>query len=167
MWPSPSFSSSAHARGGVPFLDEDVSKWQRATIRHAEAKRWIDDAVAYQEGRQQTAALPAFFPVAAKGKLVFRTHSGIAAADLKSGKTLWEHESDWSVDRMAADGLVGVSLIHMSGIAQVPAGAALVQNVRIGNTNGRMIHHDDLRWIRRQSDLRGITPPARTAGRRR
>jgi outer membrane protein assembly factor BamB len=88
---------------GAPFLDEDLHKWHQATVRQAEARRWLDEAIAYQETRQQTAALPAFRPVAAQGRLIFRTHYGVVALDLKTGKPAWEYGSDWSLDRMAAD----------------------------------------------------------------
>lgn len=93
-------SRSAHGNGDTPFLDEELNRWEQPTIRENQTKTWVDQAVSYQESRQQSAILPAFFPVAGGGKLVFRSYFGVHAVDLKTGKLQWEQESYSSIDSM-------------------------------------------------------------------
>lgn len=96
-------SRTGQGIGGTPFLDEDVNKWVQPTIRSDQTKQWVDQAIAYQESRQQTATIPAFSPVAAGGKLIFRSYFGVHAVDLKTGKLVWEQDSNWGIDRMLMD----------------------------------------------------------------
>lgn len=91
-------SRSAQAVGSTPFLER---KWFQPTIRTTDTRRYVvDQAVRLRESRGD-AILPAFFPIAAKGKLIYRSYWGIHAVDLKKdGKLVWETPSAWSLDRM-------------------------------------------------------------------
>src|SRR5262249_19881817 len=71
--------------------------WRQPTIREKLTQRWVDMAINTHESRQQ-AVLPAFFPIAAAGKLIYRSYYGIHAVDLKTGKLVWESPSVWSLD---------------------------------------------------------------------
>jgi outer membrane protein assembly factor BamB/tetratricopeptide (TPR) repeat protein len=82
-------SRSATGRGGDPFLE---SKWQVSMLPdklNAEARTWIEDAQQRQQFRPEP-MLPAFFPVAACGKLIYRSYAGIHALDIKTGELLWD-----------------------------------------------------------------------------
>src|SRR5438105_14241101 len=56
---------------------------------NAGAREWIDKAKHQQQSRPEL-MLPAFFPVAACGKLIYRSYSGIHAVDVKTGELLWD-----------------------------------------------------------------------------
>jgi len=82
-------SRSARGRGGDPFLE---SKWQMSMLAdklNSEAKVWVGKAQDHQRFRSEL-MLPAFFPVAACGKLIYRSYSGIHAVDIKTGELLWD-----------------------------------------------------------------------------
>jgi outer membrane protein assembly factor BamB/tetratricopeptide (TPR) repeat protein len=76
---------SVQGQGGAPYLEP---RWQIGTLEHPDVRRWIDLAVRCQEESLQP-ALPAFFPIVAGGKVVFRGHDGIHAVDLKTGQPAW------------------------------------------------------------------------------
>src|SRR5438105_301834 len=56
---------------------------------NAGAREWIDKAKHQQHSRPEV-LLPAFFPVAACGKLIYRSYAGIHAVDIKTGELLWD-----------------------------------------------------------------------------
>jgi RNA polymerase sigma factor (sigma-70 family) len=95
--------------GKIPFLDEDTNKWTQAMIHQEQTKVWIDQAVKAQESRKLP-VLPAFRPVTVRrrdpttGKtfptVVYRSYFGVHAADLKTGKLVWEQDLDYSVDKL-------------------------------------------------------------------
>lgn len=92
---------SAAGEGSIPFLDDDLDRWSHATVHEVQAKQWLSQAIEEQERRRQGPILPAFFPLIAQGKLVFRTHGGIRAVDLKNGKQAWNVSSDLSLDHLS------------------------------------------------------------------
>jgi outer membrane protein assembly factor BamB len=82
-------SRSARGRGGDPFLE---SKWQMSMLAEKlspQAKEWVSKAREQQQVRPEL-MLPAFFPVAACGKLIYRSYAGIHAVDIKTGELLWD-----------------------------------------------------------------------------
>jgi outer membrane protein assembly factor BamB len=82
-------SRSAKGRGSAPFLE---SKWQKSLLAEpltADAKRWVEDARKRPPYRPAP-LLPAFYPIAAAGKLIFRDYSKIQAVDIKTGEVQWE-----------------------------------------------------------------------------
>src|SRR5205807_1954888 len=63
-------SRSAKSRGGAPFLE---NKWQRTILPEGSrsfAKDWLDDALKLSRAE----AMPAFFPIAAGGKVIYRSY---------------------------------------------------------------------------------------------
>ncbi|HLJ93661.1 MAG TPA: PQQ-binding-like beta-propeller repeat protein [Gemmataceae bacterium] len=82
-------SRSARGRGSDPFLE---SKWQMSMLAdklNSRAKEWVEKARQHQQFRPEP-MLPAFFPVAAGGKLIYRSYAGIHAVDIKTGELLWD-----------------------------------------------------------------------------
>jgi outer membrane protein assembly factor BamB len=85
---------SVQGLGGTPYLEPRWRVWTLGDPREQpppekEAVRgWINLAVRCQEDSLQP-ALPAFFPVVAGGKVVFRSYAGIEAVDLKTGIPAW------------------------------------------------------------------------------
>jgi outer membrane protein assembly factor BamB len=80
---------SAKGRGGDPFLE---NKWRTSLLGeklNPTAQEWIEKAQHQQQFRPEV-MLPAFFPVAACGKLIYRSYSGIHAVDIKTGELLWD-----------------------------------------------------------------------------
>ncbi len=97
----------------LPFM---VHRWRQPLTIESQVMSWLYDgpasAVRRMEDRGQ-AVLPAAVPLAVTLKrpkdgqliaaVVFRTHRGVAAADLKGGRLLWRAESAWSLEKMQAD----------------------------------------------------------------
>jgi outer membrane protein assembly factor BamB/tetratricopeptide (TPR) repeat protein len=99
-------SRSAQARNSGPaFLERD---WYMPTARSQETRDWIKDAEKRLVDRG-VPLVPAAQPITATvlnkdnqklSLVVFRSHYGIHAADLKTGKLKWETPSTYSLDRM-------------------------------------------------------------------
>jgi outer membrane protein assembly factor BamB len=100
---------SAQSNGGKPFLEKDWSKSPFTGLSdftredNPPSKVQIQDAVKAQEGRGHP-ILPAFFPIAADNKLVYRSYWGIHAVDIKTGKLIWETESKGSLEKLLKNG---------------------------------------------------------------
>jgi outer membrane protein assembly factor BamB len=95
-------SRSARGRGSDPFLE---SRWHKSTIEdnlQSETQHWIEDSL-HHRSRPET-LMPAFFPVATGGKLIYRGYSHITAVDIKSGEILWKSiPMKASLDDLARD----------------------------------------------------------------
>jgi outer membrane protein assembly factor BamB len=94
-------SRSAHGKGGTPFLDE-VS-WTQPMSENDETIHLVAQAADHEVKRARNAVLPGFFPIAAGGKLIFRSYSGVQAADLRTGKLAWEQPANWSLEKLISD----------------------------------------------------------------
>ncbi|OAI48364.1 hypothetical protein AYO44_07255 [Planctomycetaceae bacterium SCGC AG-212-F19] len=94
------------AAGGAPFLEStwtlstlpetktDVKNWTQDNLTHAQ--RWLD-----QRGLP---VLPAFFPIAVKDKLVYRSYDGVYAVSLKrEGKLDWFSQTEGGLHALLAD----------------------------------------------------------------
>jgi tetratricopeptide (TPR) repeat protein len=98
---------SAQGSGGVPLLE---ARWTQPTVRTPELQETLKQAFAAAEERRQP-VLPAFFPITVRTErggrtrelVCFRSHWGVHAADVKTGKLVWETVSSWSADRMLKD----------------------------------------------------------------
>jgi outer membrane protein assembly factor BamB/tetratricopeptide (TPR) repeat protein len=99
---APPQPDTAQGLGSAPFLE---TAWVQPTIREDPTRKWVvSQGVKALEDRGLP-VLPAFYPLGAGGKVVFRSHWGIHAVDVKTGKLLWESDSRWSIDRMVRDSL--------------------------------------------------------------
>jgi outer membrane protein assembly factor BamB len=87
---------SNHGAGDKPFLEKT---WGFGTIKEEQTRILVEAAVKRSESRGQP-VLPAFFPVAADGKVVYRDYWGLQAHDLKTGQAVWESDSRYSLDRL-------------------------------------------------------------------
>jgi outer membrane protein assembly factor BamB len=84
----------------APFLEKE---WSQPTVREEATRNWVEkNAVQYLEDRGQP-VLPAFYPLAVKNRVLFRSYWGVHAVNLQTGKLDWESDSRWSVDRMMRD----------------------------------------------------------------
>lgn len=90
---------TAQAAGGVPFLEP---RWQHATAAHPETRRLLEAALKNQAESLQP-SLPGAFPIAVGGKLIYRSHGGIHAVDLQTGKEVWRRDLALSLDACMAD----------------------------------------------------------------
>jgi outer membrane protein assembly factor BamB/tetratricopeptide (TPR) repeat protein len=112
VWPMSGggLNRTGRGTGSAPLLKE---RWTQSAIGPEPpwaAIRAVEKAVRTLEGRRE-AVLPAFYPIAGmadvgfKNKVrtmlaIYRSYVGIHAVDIKSGKLVWEVESDWSLERM-------------------------------------------------------------------
>ena len=83
---------TAEGRGSAPFLE---ANWRHSMVgeRIDPATRTHVEAALRLQHTRADAFLPAFFPIATGGKLVFRTYKGLTAVDIKTGELLW-HSTD-------------------------------------------------------------------------
>jgi outer membrane protein assembly factor BamB len=92
-------------KGGKPFLEKLWSKSPFTGLSdftrddNPPSRPQIQDAVKSQEGRGHP-ILPAFFPILADGKLIYRSYWGTHAVDVKTGKLVWEVEWKGSLEKL-------------------------------------------------------------------
>ena len=79
-----------------------AARWRRATVHEAATRTWVEEAVRRQEARGRP-VLPAFFPVAAGGKVVYRSYRGVHAVDARTGAPLWESECLGALDTLGLE----------------------------------------------------------------
>lgn len=90
---------SSTANGGTPFLEK---RWYLPILseRNEQTRKLIlERAVRTMETRNQP-VLPTFFPIAAGGRLIYRSFWGVHAVDLRTGKLLWEAPGELTLDRI-------------------------------------------------------------------
>jgi hypothetical protein len=85
--------------GAIALLE---NRWQRPTAFTANPRAWVESAVDKQATRFRP-VLPAFFPVVAAGKVIYRSHAGIHAADVATGKVAWEVVASGSLEKIAGE----------------------------------------------------------------
>lgn len=122
---------SAQAMGGTPFLEPRwpaestllerrfVPVQQRESISLPgelviDSRRFLEEGENYLVKERHQAPIPAYQPLAITvgdensrtPVLVYRSHGGILARNLKSGSVLWANPIDWTIDRMGLGGLL-------------------------------------------------------------
>ncbi|GIW79630.1 MAG: hypothetical protein KatS3mg105_1437 [Gemmatales bacterium] len=148
IWPTfrGNQSRTAVGEGSTPFLDD--IKWKQDITREGQTKQWIDVAARFVKDYKKEPLIPAFCPIAAGGKLVYRSYSGIDAVNLSDGKLAWEQVLDRSLYRLLRDGNTSRMLAQwwqlygQSGKQQV-----LFENSLVGtlSTDGQLVYGvDDL-----------------------
>jgi outer membrane protein assembly factor BamB len=85
------------------------ARWARPTAHEAFTRVWLQTAADEQEDRGQP-PLPAFAPLVVGGRVVYRSHRGLHAVGLATGKQAWEAAAEWSTDRLVANGRHGSTL---------------------------------------------------------
>jgi outer membrane protein assembly factor BamB len=97
-------------RGSAPFLE---NKWQKSNLDlnlppgeqpklNAATRQWVEEAIRQQQYKPEP-MIPAFTPIAAAGKLVYRSFWGIHCVDVKTGELLWESRTNASLDALVGD----------------------------------------------------------------
>jgi outer membrane protein assembly factor BamB len=94
---------TAEGRGSAPFLE---ANWRHSNIQERVdplTRSRVEQTLVLQQ-RRSDAFLPAFYPVATGGKLVYRTYRGVNCVDIKTGELLW-HSTDnlGSLDMLLRD----------------------------------------------------------------
>ncbi len=122
------------------------ARWARPTAHEAFTKVWLQTAADEQEDRGQP-LLPAFAPLVVGGRLVYRSHRGLHAVDLATGKPAWEAAAEWSTDRLAANPRHGAALetwvkAYLEASPHVLAGNGVVGT--LSAAGGRVYAVDDL-----------------------
>jgi outer membrane protein assembly factor BamB len=104
---------NAQGVGGPPFFEKE---WEQPLFvtqgsGRGSAVGWVEEALKLLDSRHLP-ALASFYPIAAtanvpdKGPtpfMIYRSHSGIHAVNIKTGKLEWEADMDWSLERMFAE----------------------------------------------------------------
>ncbi|HXG12046.1 MAG TPA: hypothetical protein VNK04_19990, partial [Gemmataceae bacterium] len=130
--------------GDIPWLEP---RWQIATAERPETRRCIETGLRYQEGIREP-VMPAFFPVTAGNKVIYRSHGGVAAVDVRTGHELWKSPLPLSFEGILRDPgkkvqveqwmrLYGAfGLISSTGGNAGPAGGAGIGGIPPGNLGG-------------------------------
>jgi outer membrane protein assembly factor BamB len=119
---------SAAAAGALSALREG---WDRPTVGSGPAADWVEGALARLKERGQP-ALPAAAPLAALGKVIYRSHRGVHAVEAATGRLLWESPLRGSLEELADD---PASLAHAGDWAASVLQAfpnALIENSTVG-----------------------------------
>jgi outer membrane protein assembly factor BamB len=129
----------APAAERIPYLERE---WAQPLSREEPARQWVrNQAVRYLEGRGQP-VVPAFQPLAVGEKVLFRSHWGIHAVNLRTGKLEWESDSRWSIDRMMRDPAKAGSLAQwLATYANAGQPAVVLDNATLGTltTDGQRV----------------------------
>jgi outer membrane protein assembly factor BamB len=116
--------------------------WAQPTVREEQTRTWLDkQALPYLEQRGES-VLPAASPLAVKDLVLFRSHWGVHAVNLRTGKLEWESDSRWSVDRMLRDpGKTGALTFWLNAYLAGNQPAVLFENSLVGSlsTDGRRL----------------------------
>jgi outer membrane protein assembly factor BamB/tetratricopeptide (TPR) repeat protein len=93
---------TAEGRGSAPFLE---ANWRHSNIQERidPATRQTVEAALRIQGGKSDAFVPAFFPIATEGKLIFRNYMGITAVDASTGELLWYSENLGCLDMLLRD----------------------------------------------------------------
>src|SRR5262249_53339076 len=75
------------------------SRWTRQTAHESVTRSWVQVAVQRQEDRGEP-VLPGSAPIAAAGRIVYRSYRGVHALDPRPGAEAGESPSPWSIDRL-------------------------------------------------------------------
>jgi outer membrane protein assembly factor BamB len=140
----------AQSNGGTPFLEKRWSKSPFTSLseftreEHPLSQQRVHDAVKVQEGRGHP-ILPAFFPIAADGKLIYRGYWGIHAVNIKTGLPVWEAPSEWSLEKLLK--INGTAQAHVNNwLAQFTNNpskpSALYENSTVGtlSTDNNLVY---------------------------
>jgi outer membrane protein assembly factor BamB len=123
----------------APFLER---AWAQPTVREEQTRNWLDKQVLpYLEQRGQP-VMPATVPLAVKDLVLFRSHWGVHAVNLRTGKLEWESDSRWSVDRMLRDpGKTGAVDFWLKAYLQANQPAVILDNSLVGSlsSDGRRL----------------------------
>jgi outer membrane protein assembly factor BamB len=102
-------SRTAQGNGGTPFLEKRYARptvgaqtVENQFVDSPTAKNLLAQAVKTLQQRDE-AVLPSFFPIAADGKIFYRSYWGVHALDAKSGKLAWEAGSKLSLEYLIKD----------------------------------------------------------------
>jgi outer membrane protein assembly factor BamB len=100
---------SATTHGSAPFLDK---RWQKSNLDakqglaeegiNPNTRALIEETLRQQQYRPET-VLPAFFPIATGGKLIFRNYWSVYAVNIKSGETEWYSTTTAALDNLLSD----------------------------------------------------------------
>ncbi|HJT77450.1 MAG TPA: hypothetical protein VJ739_09640, partial [Gemmataceae bacterium] len=125
--------------GRMPDLER---QWAQPLSREEPARHWVrTQAVRYLEAHGQP-VVPAFQPLAVGDKVVFRSHWGVHAVNLRTGKLEWETDSRWSIDRMMRDPAKAGSLAQwLAAYANAGQPAVVLDNATLGvlSTDGQRV----------------------------
>jgi outer membrane protein assembly factor BamB len=95
---------TAKGRGSAPFL---ASKWQKSNLEHENlhtpARQVIQSSLEQQKYQPGATPLPAFFPIAAGGKVIYRSYVGIHAVDVQTGELAWESMTTAGLEALMHD----------------------------------------------------------------
>ncbi|MBL8795070.1 MAG: PQQ-binding-like beta-propeller repeat protein, partial [Planctomycetia bacterium] len=112
-------SRTEQGYGGAPFLDH---LWTASTLPiKSDVKSWTEDnlnhALRFLQDQRGQAVMPAFFPVAAANKVIYRTYDGVYALNLKQeGKIAWYSHTDGGLQTVLNDANKKAQLDQWSNI---------------------------------------------------
>jgi outer membrane protein assembly factor BamB/tetratricopeptide (TPR) repeat protein len=133
---------STRGDGDVPILEPT---WKAGTISSPAAKELIEQGMRTLE-RTNRPLLPSAYPIATRGRLVYRSHAGIHAVETATGTEVWMRPSPVSVDAIARDSGRLVTIRSWLQMYQANTGNALEANhLPLEHSTGGVISTDGQR----------------------
>jgi outer membrane protein assembly factor BamB/tetratricopeptide (TPR) repeat protein len=116
--------------------------WAQPTVREEQTRNWLDkQVIPYLEQRGEP-VLPTTYPLAVNDRVLFRSHWGVHAVNLRTGKLEWESDSRWSVDRMVRDpGKTGAVTFWLNSYLAGNQPGVIFENALVGSlsSDGRRL----------------------------
>lgn len=134
---------SGVGKGGLPASE---ARWSLPLTRDRTVAAWLQDASRLQAARAQP-VLPGAFPVVAAGRVVFRSHFGLMAVDVRTGERLWESTSSRSLEQLAREATHRPYISEWVAAHLQNSPNALLENSVLGtlSTDGSLVYAvDDL-----------------------
>jgi hypothetical protein len=100
-WPMFRGSAERSARGEGP-LTSLRPLWSMSTTRSKQTLAWVEQGLRERE-QAGAGVVPAFHPITAGGKVIFRTNRGLSAVKADSAELLWENTSNSGLDGLLRD----------------------------------------------------------------
>src|SRR5262249_51724079 len=106
-------SRTGQAQGSVPYLKR---RWEYSMLppehmrAQGDTKARVAEAISSAE--RYGNALPGFFPIAANGRLLFRTYWGLLAVELTTGELAWPTDMKGSLESVLANSPLRIGIDH-------------------------------------------------------
>jgi RNA polymerase sigma factor (sigma-70 family) len=130
---------SARGKGAVTALR---LLWSVKTTEEKQTTTWVEEALADRE-KAGAGVVPAFFPITASGKVIFRTHRGVSAVPAETGEMYWENASSSGLDRLLRDATTSTEIAAWVAVHRtLGRGGIVLENSTLGqvSTDGKLVY---------------------------
>jgi hypothetical protein len=145
-WPMFRGSAERSARGKGALTSLRLL-WSVETTQNRQTLKWVEQALRERE-KAGSGVVPAFHPISADGKVIFRTHHGLIAVKGDSARVLWKGAASLGLDDLQSEAAPAREVTAWVAAHQRAGRAAVViENSTLGqiSTDGTYVYAvDDL-----------------------